>query len=267
MKLENEFTVDVPVDDVWDVLLDLERITPCLPGAALTNGSDGDGEHEGTMKVRLGPVTQEYNGTVQIQEADESEHRAVLQADGKDARGQGTASATITSTLQDEGNGSTRVHVETDMQITGRAAQFGRGLQQSVAEKILDQFADCLENEIKGGGAAQESETGAAQESEPSANGSAGEQGGEAAQQGGAQQGGAQQGGAQQGDEVEALDLGGVSQGAVLERVKPLLPIAAGVGALLLVIWLLKRGGSGGQSEWSGSMSGRHGEIEARLRF
>ena len=258
MKLENEFTVDVPVDDVWDVLLDLERITPCLPGAALTNGSDGDGEHEGTMKVRLGPVTQEYNGTVQIQEADESEHRAVLQADGKDARGQGTASATITSTLQDEGNGSTRVHVETDMQITGRAAQFGRGLQQSVAEKILDQFADCLENEIKGGGAAQESETGAAQESEPSANGSAGEQSqGEAAQQGGGQQG----------DEVEALDLGGISQGAVLERVKPLLPIAAGVGALLLVIWLLKRGGSGGQSEWSGSMSGRHGEIEARLRF
>ena len=97
MKLENEFTVDVSVEDVWDVLLDLERITPCLPGAALTNGADGDGEHEGSMKVRLGPVTQEYNGTVQIQEADESEHRAVLQAEGKDSRGQGTASATITS--------------------------------------------------------------------------------------------------------------------------------------------------------------------------
>ncbi|HEX8260090.1 MAG TPA: SRPBCC family protein, partial [Rubrobacteraceae bacterium] len=121
MKLENEFTVDVSVEDVWDVLLDLERITPCLPGAALTNGADGDGEHEGTMKVRLGPVTQEYNGTVQIQEADESERRAVLQADGKDARGQGTASATITSTLHDEGSGSTRVRVETDMHITGRA--------------------------------------------------------------------------------------------------------------------------------------------------
>lgn len=254
MKLENEFSVDVPVEDVWDVLLDLERITPCLPGAALTNGSDGDGEHEGTMKVRLGPVTQEYNGTVQIQEADESEHRAVLQADGKDARGQGTASATITSTLQDEGNGSTRVHVETDMQITGRAAQFGRGIQQSVAEKILGQFADCLENEIKGGGAAQESETGGAAESEPSANGSAGEEQ-------------PQGGGSQQEDEVEALDLGAVSQGEVLERVKPLLPIVAGVGALVLVIWLLKRGGSDGRSEWSGGLSGRHGEIEARVRF
>ena len=250
MKLENEFTVDVSVEDVWEVLLDLERITPCLPGAALTNGADGDGEHEGTMKVRLGPVTQEYNGTVQIQEADESERRAVLQADGKDARGQGTASATITSTLHDEGGGSTRVRVETDMHITGRAAQFGRGLQQSVAEKILGRFADCLENEIKGGGAAQQAE--------PSANGAAKEESqGEATQQGGAQQQ----------DEVEALDLGAVSQGEILERVKPLLPIAAGVGALLLVIWLLKRGGSGARSGRTWSTSGSWGEIEARFRF
>jgi len=244
MKLENEFTVDVSVEDVWDVLLDLERITPCLPGAALTNGADGDGEHEGTMKVRLGPVTQEYNGTVQIQEADESERRAVLQADGKDARGQGTASATITSTLHDEGGGSTRVRVETDMHITGRAAQFGRGLQQSVAEKILGRFADCLENEIKGGGAAQQAE--------PSANGAAEEESqGEATQQGGAQQQ----------DEVEALE------GQILERVKPLMPIAAGVGALLLVFWLLKRGGSGARSGRTWSTSGSWGEIEARFRF
>jgi carbon monoxide dehydrogenase subunit G len=251
MKLENEFTVDVSVEDVWEVLLDLERITPCLPGAALTNGSDGDGEHDGSMKVRLGPVTQEYKGTVQIQEADESQRRAVLQADGKDSRGQGTASATITSTLHDEGNGSTRVHVETDMQITGRAAQFGRGIQQSVAEKLLGRFADCLEEEIKGGGAAEETEAsanGAAEEEQP-------------------QGGTAQQAGAQQEDEVEALDLGEASQGVILERIKPLLPIAAGVGALVLVIWLLRRGRSGGQSEWSGGLSGRHGEIEARVRF
>ena len=251
MKLENEFTVEVSVEDVWNVLLDLERITPCLPGAALTNGADGDGEHEGTMKVRLGPVTQEYNGTVQIQEADESERRAVLQADGKDARGQGAASATITSTLHDEGSGSTRVRVETDMHITGRAAQFGRGLQQSVAEKILGQFADCLENEIKSGGAAQQDE--------PSANGAAEEES--------QQEGAAQQGGAQQQDEVEALDLGAVSQGEILQRVKPLVPIVAGVGALVLVIWLLKRGGSGARSGRTWSTSGSWGEIEARFRF
>ena len=257
MKLENEFTVDVPVEDVWDVLLDLERITPCLPGASLTNGADGDGEHEGTMKVRLGPVTQEYSGTVQIQEADESQRRAVLQADGKDSRGQGTASATITSTLHDEGGGSTRVRVETDMHITGRAAQFGRGLQQSVAEKILGQFADCLENEIKGGGAAQQAE--------PSTNGAAEDESQEESQQGET----AQQGGAQQQDEVEALDLGAVSQGEILERVKPLVPIAVGGVALVLVIWLLKRGGGSGASSggttWS--TSGSWGEVEARFRF
>src|SRR5215212_7094813 len=115
MKLENEFTVDVPVEDVSSVLLDLERVTPCLPGAALTEES-GD-EYKGEMKVRLGPVTQNYNGTVKIEEADESAHRAVIRADGKDARGQGTASATITSTLTEE-DGGVHVLVETDMHLT-----------------------------------------------------------------------------------------------------------------------------------------------------
>src|SRR5215210_4873812 len=145
MKLENEFTVDVPVEEVWNVLLDLERVTPCLPGAALTEES-GD-EYKGEMKIRLGPVSQNYNGTVKIEEADESAHRAVIKADGKDARGQGTASATITSTLHEE-DGSTRVHVETDMQITGRAAQFGRGMHKEVAEKVMGRFAECLEKEL-----------------------------------------------------------------------------------------------------------------------
>ena len=145
MKLENEFTVDVPVDEAWNVLLDLERVTPCLPGAALTEES-GD-EYKGEMKVRLGPVTQNYNGTVKIEEADESAHRAVIRADGKDARGQGTASATITSTLHEE-DGGVRVHVETDMQITGRAAQFGRGMHKEVAEKVMGRFAECLEKEL-----------------------------------------------------------------------------------------------------------------------
>src|SRR5215204_882434 len=138
MKLENEFTVDTSIDEAWKALNDLERVTPCLPGAQLT-AEVGD-EYEGTMTVKMGPVTQKYNGTVKIEDADESAHRAVIRADGKDARGQGTASATITSTLHDEGNGSTRVNVETDMQITGRAAQFGRGVQQEVAEKLLGRF-------------------------------------------------------------------------------------------------------------------------------
>ena len=245
MKLENEFTVDTPPDEAWDVLLDLERVTPCLPGAALTEQT-GDDEYKGTIKVSLGPVTQEYEGTVRIEEADESEHRAVLKADGQDARGQGTASATITSTLHEENGGdSTRVHVETDMQITGRAAQFGGGVQQDVAEKIMGQFAECLENEILGGGVEEEaepSEDGAAErEEQPST----------------VQQ---EEGGA------ETLDLGEASQDAIFERVKQMgpvaVPVAAGVGALILVIWLLRRRSSGTRK-----LSGGRGEIELCMRF
>ena len=248
MKLENEFTVDAPLDEAWNVMLDLERVTPCLPGAQLTEQT-GDGEHKGQMRVKLGPVTQDYEGTVWFEETNESQHRAVLRADGQDARGQGTASATITSTLQEENGGdSTRVRVETDMQITGRAAQFGQGVQQDVAEKIMGQFAECLENEILGTGAEEEpSEDGAAQQAE------------EQPQRETSQQEG--------GGGAEALDIGEMSQGAILERVKPLAPVAVGIGALVLVIWLLKRGRSGGRSEWSGGLSGEHGEIEARLRF
>ena len=146
MKLENEFTVNTPIDQAWEAMLDLEKVTPCLPGAALTE-QVGD-EYKGTMTVKLGPVTAKYQGTVKIDGADEESHRAVIKADGKDARGQGTASATITSTLQEEGSDSTRVHVETEMQITGRVAQFGGGMHQEVAEKIMGRFADCLEKEL-----------------------------------------------------------------------------------------------------------------------
>ena len=250
MKLENEFTVDAPVDDAWNVMLDLERVTPCLPGAQLTEQA-GDGEHKGTMRVKLGPVTQDYEGTVWFEETDESQHRAVLRANGQDARGQGTASATITSTLQEENGGnSTRVRVETDLQITGQAAQFGQGVQQDVAEKIMGQFAECLENEILGGGAEEEAEPsadGAAQQEEQTQ--------GETAQQ-------------EAGGGVEALDIGEMSQGAILERAKKAAPVAAGVGVLLLVIWLLRRRSSGTR-ELSGrrELAGGRGEIEVRIRF
>ena len=245
MKLNNEFTVDVPAQEVWNVLLDLERITPCLPGASLTEET-GEREYDGAMKVKLGPVTQQYSGTVKIQEADESSYRAVLRADGKDARGQGTASATIVSTLQDEGNGSTRVQVETDMQITGRAAQFGQGIQQQVSQKLLQKFADCLEQEIQNGGAASTSDL--------SANGSSGEN--QPRPEGG-----------QQSEEVEALDLGQVSRGAIMERVKPLVPLVAGAVALVLVLRLLRGGNKSSSSSASFRRSGARGEVEARLRF
>ena len=149
MKINNEFTVSAPIQQAWDTMLNLERIAPCLPGAAIQDEKD-EGEYDGTMKVKIGPITANYKGTVKFEEVDEENHRAVLQATGRDARGQGTASATIVSTLQEDSDG-TKVSVETDMKLTGRAAQFGRGIAQDVATKMLDQFASCLEEEITGG--------------------------------------------------------------------------------------------------------------------
>ena len=148
MRIDYEFTVGVPVDQAWSRMLDLEKIAPCLPGAALQEEGE-DGEYAGTMKVEIGPIAVSYKGTVKFEETDETEHRAVLQATGREARGQGTASATIASTLREEGTG-TRVNVETDLMLTGRVAQFGRGLAQDVAKRMLDQFATCLEQEISG---------------------------------------------------------------------------------------------------------------------
>jgi uncharacterized protein len=235
--MENEFTVDAPVEQAWETLLDLERITPCLPGAALEEES-GD-EYKGTMTIRLGPVTQKYNGTVSFEETDEESRRAVLKADGKDARGQGTASATITSTLSEE-DGRTKVRVETDMHLTGRAAQFGRGVQQEVATKLINQFAECLEKEIMGENIREEPE----QPSEPdqaeetaeteeavSADGSGAEEGAEEEEK-------PKRRIIQQDHDVEPLDLGEASREAVIKRV---VPLAAGVGALIVVLWLLRR--------------------------
>src|SRR4051795_12189637 len=105
MKLENEFTVPASIDEAWAVLLDVERVAPCLPGAAVEPGGD-EGEYSGTMTVKIGPITARYKGTVRIQEADVAARRAVMRAQAKDARGQGTASATITSTMQESPEGT-----------------------------------------------------------------------------------------------------------------------------------------------------------------
>lgn len=224
MKLENEFTVDAPVNQVWELLMDLERVTPCLPGAALEETSGED--YKGTMSVKLGPITQEYEGTVNFEETDEEARRAVLKAEGKDARGQGTVSATITSTLHEE-DGGTRVHIETDMQVTGRVAQFGRGTMQDVAAKLAGQFADCLEQEIMG--VKEEPEQPAATEAEPSADGAAEEEEQPRRRI------------IQQDRKVEPLDLGEASREAVLKRLKQAAPMAVGVGALVVLVWLIRR--------------------------
>jgi len=152
MKLENEFTVPASIDQAWDVLLDVPRVAPCLPGATVEPGGE-EGEYKGQMKIKIGPITASYKGTVKIQEADEANHKVAMRAQAKDARGQGTAAATITSTMSEVQDG-TRVKVETDMRVTGPAAQFGRGVMQDVSAKLMGRFADCLAEEMRSDGAA-----------------------------------------------------------------------------------------------------------------
>ncbi|MPZ65755.1 MAG: carbon monoxide dehydrogenase [Pseudonocardiaceae bacterium] len=141
MKMEHNFTVPAPVDTVWEALLDLERVVPCMPGATLSS-HDGD-EFAGTVKVKVGPISLQYKGSGRFTERDEAARHAVIEASGRDARGNGTAAATVTARLAENGSG-TAVTVVTDLSITGRPAQFGRGLISDVGGKIIGQFADCL---------------------------------------------------------------------------------------------------------------------------
>jgi len=145
VELNNEFDVDVPVDQAWAVLTDLERIAPCMPGAQLTE-VEGD-EYRGTVKVKVGPITAQYKGVARFAEKDDVAHRAVIDAQGRDTRGQGNANATITAALAAEGD-RTRVSVHTDLKLTGKVAQFGRGAIQDVSAALLDQFVACLEHDL-----------------------------------------------------------------------------------------------------------------------
>ena len=145
MELTNEFHVNVPVERAWAVLTDVELIAPCLPGAALEE-VEGE-EYRGGVKIKVGPITAQYKGKATFLEKDEANHKAVLRAEGRDTKGQGNANATITATLVSVGGG-TDVKVVTDLTITGRVAQFGRGVLADVSAKLLNQFVDCLEHNV-----------------------------------------------------------------------------------------------------------------------
>jgi carbon monoxide dehydrogenase subunit G len=160
VKLTNEMVVPAPVEDAWAVMLDIERVAPCLPGASI-DGSDGD-EFRGTMKIKLGPITSSFAGTLKVEEADEAARRAVLSARARDSRGQGTATAKITSTMTPTDEG-TRVTVDTDLRVTGPAASFGRGVMQDVSARLMGQFAECLAAEMGTGGAERRSDVPAEQ--------------------------------------------------------------------------------------------------------
>jgi carbon monoxide dehydrogenase subunit G len=154
MKLEQSFEVAAPIDQVWHALNDLERVAPCLPGAAITDHDD-DGTYHGTFQVKLGPTTAAYRGTIKIESADESSHSATLKARGTDKRGQGGATATIVNSLEAI-EGGTRVTADTDFTITGRLASFGRGgMIEDISNRLLKDFATCLQAHLNESPAAE----------------------------------------------------------------------------------------------------------------
>ncbi len=145
MKIDNEFTVNVPIQRAWDVLTDLEGIAPCLPGAQLT-GVDGD-VYQGKAKIKVGPVISDYAGTAQFREKDDDAYHAIIDAKGKDSRGAGNVNAAISAQLHADGD-RTRVTVNTDLNITGKIAQFGSGVIKEVSEKLLGEFVNNLETKL-----------------------------------------------------------------------------------------------------------------------
>ncbi len=171
MKLEQSFEVKAPLDRVWEALVDVERVAPCLPGAEVTGRND-DGSYDGSFKVKIGPTSAAYSGKLHMDELDPGSHTATMHAQGTDRRGQGGAKATIVSSVADAGNGTTRVDVVTDYHITGRLARFGRGgMIEEISNRLLGEFARSLQQMLAGGGeaAAAEPAAAAAPESAPAA--------------------------------------------------------------------------------------------------
>lgn len=148
MQLTHSFTVPAGVDVAWNTFMDLREVGECFPGATVTDAS-GD-SFSGQVKVKLGPIAMVYSGTGEFTERDDSAHRAVIKAEGKDKRGNGTAGATATIQLESVSESETKVDVTTDLLVTGKPAQFGRGVMQDVSDKLLGQFVQCIEGKLAG---------------------------------------------------------------------------------------------------------------------
>jgi carbon monoxide dehydrogenase subunit G len=233
IELDNAFTVPVPPEQAWDVLMDVERIAPCMPGASVTS-VEGD-EIAGQVKVKLGPLSLSYKGTAKFTEKNQENHAIAIEASGKETRGAGTASATVHAGLEQAGEGHTLVSIHTSLNVTGRPAQFGRSLLPEVSGKLIAQFAANLEALISAdnagaGTTAAPAEAGAEAGSAEAGSGSgAGSGEGTAATAATAVGASAQPSPPQQQD---SLDLIKLVSGPVLKRV---IPIAA-AGALLALL-------------------------------
>lgn len=235
MELSSSFEVARSIEDTWAVLTDVERIAPCLPGAKLQE-VEGE-EHRGIVKIKVGPITAEYKGVATFIEKDDSSHRAVLEAKGRDTRGAGNASAVITAQLGAVDDNTTSVTVDTDLTISGKVAQFGRGVMADVSAKLMGQFADnlaaMLEEDAAGdasGGTADsgDSAAGTAAAAPSGSSGAAGD---------GAAAGSSADSGDDSDDDVEAVDLVSMAGGAVLKRLVPTLIVL--VVVVVLVVWAL----------------------------
>ena len=207
MDLNHEFTVPVPVENAWRILTDVERIAPCLPGAQLQE-VEGD-TYRGVVKVKVGPIQAQFKGQASFVERDDNAHRAVLKGEGRDTGGKGNASALITAELTANGADSTSVKVTTDLTITGKVAQFGRGAMADVSDKLLGQFVTNLNELISAGEAVPETEPTSSASSTPVVR-------------------------KIDGPEAEALDLLSVSSGAIVKRALPVVAVVAAI-----VIWFI----------------------------
>ena len=241
MELSSSFEVARSIEDTWAVLTDVERIAPCLPGAKLQE-VEGE-EHRGIVKIKVGPITAEYKGVATFIEKDDSSHRAVLEAKGRDTRGAGNASAVITAQLAAVDDDTTSVTVDTDLTISGKVAQFGRGVMADVSAKLMGQFADnlaaMLEEDATGdaAGAAGDAADGGDSAAGAAAAAPSGSSGAVGAGAAAGSVGGSSAGTDSDADDVEAVDLVSMAGGAVLKRLVPTLIVL--VVVVVLVVWAL----------------------------
>ena len=254
MQLENTFTIDAPIEKAWEALNTPQTIAPCFPGATLTE-YEAD-TFTGTVKVKLGPISLTYKGKGVYKERDDAAHRVVIDASGRDSRGNGTAEATVVGTMTADGPDKTAVTMVTDMKITGRPAQFGRGVISDVADKIIGQFASCVASKLQAGDAPAATDEASSEGSAPvpaavsgsasaagaaSSNGSTGSAATATAPTATAPAATAKPSAASTApmkSEIDAIDLLDTAGAPVIKR---LAPVVGGLGLLLLVIFLIRR--------------------------